>query len=132
MDDPLEPNVVKALIATESSFDPKPEKYAHVYGLMQIIGETHQFLHGAKHDLRDYFICVSTSELLDSSCNICAGVRWLFRKRETASWLLKHQATWEEVVEDYKAILAKRINGKKYNPKPMEDFREYYKWLCGG
>lgn len=129
LNDPLNPNVVKALIATESSFDPKPEKYIHVYGLMQIRGDTHQFLGGAKKDLRDHFICVSTNELIDETCNICAGTRWLFRKRETAPALLKRQATWEETVEDYKAILKKRIENKPYNLEPMDHFRKYYKLL---
>jgi len=129
LNDPLDPDIVKALIATESSFAPKPEEHSHVYGLMQLRGDTHQYLSGKKHELRDHFICVSTHELLDASCNICAGVRWLFRKMETATDKLKRQATWEETVEDYKAILALRINNKPYNPKPMDDFREYYKIL---
>jgi hypothetical protein len=125
-EEPLDADIVKALIATESSFDPKPEAHPHVYGLMQLRGDTHQYLSGKKHDLRDHFVCVSTDELWDPSCNICSGVRWLFRKRETATALLKRRATWEETVEDYKAILSLRIHKKPYNPKPMEDFREYY------
>ena len=98
---------------------------------MQIIGKTHQFLKGAQKELRDHFVCVSTIELIDASCNICAGVRWLFRKRETATALLKRSATWEETVEDYKAILALRLNNKPYNPEPMDHFREYFKLLQG-
>jgi hypothetical protein len=129
LEDPLDPNLVKALIATESSFDPQPKKYIHVYGLMQIIGETHQFLAGHGHELRDHFIRVSTKELLDPSCNICAGVRWLLRKVETATELLGRKATWEETVEDYKAILKKRLNNEPYNHEPMDHFREYYKCL---
>lgn len=131
LDDPLDPNVVKALIATESSFRLRPKEHKYVYGLAQITGKTHQYLSGARKELRDYFVCVSTTELLDASCNICAAIRWLFRKRETASALLQRKATWEETVEDYKAILALRIQNKPYNPKPMEDFRKYYQLLQG-
>ncbi|EKD71588.1 MAG: hypothetical protein ACD_46C00154G0003 [uncultured bacterium] len=129
LDHPLDPNVVKALIATESSFDLHPKKHPEVYGLMQIIGKTHQYLSGEKGELKDHFICISASELLDASCNICSGIRWLFRKIETASWLLQRSATWEETVEDYKAILELRIHNKPYNPQPMKDFRQYHKWL---
>ncbi len=132
LDDPLNPNVVKALIATESSFRPQPKEHHYVYGLMQVTGQTHQYLCGEKKELRDHLVRISTDELLDPSSNICAGVRWLFRKKETASWLLKRTATWEETVEDYKAILSQRMTGQKYNPKPMEDFREYYTLLSGG
>ena len=74
---------------------------------------------------------MSVDELKQPSPNICTGVRWLFRKKETASWLLKRTATWEETIEDYKAILKKKAEGKPYNPKPMEDFRKYYNRLKG-
>lgn len=131
LDDPLDPNVVKALIATESSFEEQPKEHPNVHGLMQIIGQTHQYLGGAKNELRDYFICTSVDELLIPTVNICSGVRWLFRKKETARALLKRKATWEEAAEDYKAILSKRIHKEKYNKKPMKDFRDYYKLLTG-
>jgi hypothetical protein len=132
LDDPLDPNVVKALIATESSFDSNSHKYKNVYGLMQITGETHQFLEGAKNELKNYLVCLPSEELFDPSSNICAGVRWLFRKKETAAHLLHRNATWEETVEDYKAILARRIKNKPYNSKPMDDFHEYYNILQAG
>jgi hypothetical protein len=32
-------------------------------------------------------------------------------------------------VEDYKGVLDKRLSGKKYNPKLMERFHDYYKPL---
>ncbi len=129
LDDPLDPNVVKALMATESSFNPTPGRYKYVYGLMQLMGSTHQYLGGAKNELHDHFLRVSTKELVDPSCNISAGVRWLFRKKETASALLKRHASWEETVEDYKALLSKRLKGLPYNPKPMNDFRKFYQCL---
>lgn len=131
VDDPLHPNVVKALIATESSFEEQPKKHPNAHGLMQIIGQTHQYLGGAKNELRDYLVCVSVNELVDPTVNICAGVRWLFRKKQTATGFLKRKATWEETVEDYKAILEKRIHDKPYNKQPMESFRKYYKLLRG-
>jgi hypothetical protein len=53
----------------------------------------------------------------------------LFRKKETASSRLGHEATWFEAVEDYKSILKPRLAGKKYNPKPMHDLHVYYKQL---
>jgi len=129
LDDPLDPNIVKALIAKESSFNPTPGRYKYVYGLMQLLGSTHQYLGGAQNELHDHLVRVSTKALIDPSCNICAGVRWLFRKKETAAALLKRPASWEETVEDYKAILSKRVKGLPYNPKPMDDFHKYYNCL---
>jgi hypothetical protein len=57
LDDPLDPNLVKVLIATESSFDIEPKrtiKTAH--GLMQITNKTHRYLHDTKIELRDYLV----------------------------------------------------------------------------
>ncbi|MES2615649.1 MAG: transglycosylase SLT domain-containing protein [Bdellovibrionota bacterium] len=106
-DDPLDPNVVKALIATESSFDPtilankKNPKSAR--GLMQITDETRKFLgNDIKGEFKDHFVHATRSDLNDPNINICAGIRWLFRKRQVASSILKRQANWEEAVYEFK------------------------------
>jgi hypothetical protein len=67
--------------------------------------------------------------LLDPPTNICIGVRWLFRKKETASSRLGREATWFEAVEDYKSVLKKRLEKEKYNLELMRKFHEYYKLL---
>lgn len=127
--DPLDPNLVKALIATESSFNITPEGTTNAYGLMQIRKDTLGYLSDIKGELKNYLIRISSKELLDFSANVCIGVRWLFRKKETASSRLGREASWFEAVEDYKSILKKRLSGKKYNPKPMDDLHKYYKQL---
>lgn len=126
----IDPNLVKALIASESSFEenpPRGPKTAH--GLMQITDLTFPILSDTHGELKNYLVRVSSKELLDPSVNICIGVRWLFRKKETASNRLGHEATWFEAVEDYKSVLKKRLAGKKYNPKLMEKLHERYKPL---
>lgn len=40
----------------------------------------------------------------DPSNNICAGIRWLFRKRAVASDLLKRNVSWEEAVAEVKGV----------------------------
>lgn len=59
---------------------------------------------------------------VNPSANICCGVRWLFRKKITASSKLDRQATWIEAVADYKGIL------KNLPHKWMEIFQHHY--LC--
>jgi hypothetical protein len=81
LSDPLDPNLVKALIATESSFKIKPEGATNAYGLMQVREDTLGYLSGKKRELKNYLIRISKNELLDPSANICAGIRWLFRKK---------------------------------------------------
>lgn len=125
----LNPNLIKALIATESSFrlDPKKNKSAH--GLMQITNETLKILSDHRGELKNHIINVNQKDILDPSTNICCGVRWLFRKKETASSRLRRDATWFEAIADYKSYLKDMIEDKNYNPKGMIDLKSYYNRL---
>jgi hypothetical protein len=130
LDDPLDPNLVKALIATESSFDIVPKrtiKTAH--GLMQITNKTHRYLRDTKIELKDYLVVLTLKQLLDPSANICSGVRWLFRKKETASSKLKRKATWINAIQDYKGYLDLILDNQDYNDRPMNDLDKFYKIL---
>jgi hypothetical protein len=129
LDDPLDPNLIKALITTESGFriDPKENKIA--CGLMQVRNSTLGYLRDTKGELTNYLVCLMKRELLDPSANICAGVRWLFRKKETAASKLKQKATWFNAIEDYKGFLDKIINNEPYNKKPMNDIKDFYQLL---
>lgn len=115
---PLDPNVVKALIATESRFDhqiwanPKDKNSAR--GLMQITNETRKILSDETGELKDHFLTLTREDLIDPSVNICAGIRWLFRKRAIASDILKRTATWDEAVAEFKGVrMATKTRGKE-------------------
>jgi len=89
---PLDPDIVKALIASESGFDPtilanKKNKNS-ARGLMQITNDTRKILGDEKGELKDHYLTLTRDDLNDPSLNICAGIRWLFRKAEIASGLL--------------------------------------------
>lgn len=127
LDDPLDPNLIKALIATESSFEERPKKITNAVGLMQIRDDTFQYLHDTKGELKNYLIRVTKDELLNPSVNICAGIRWLFRKKETASSKLNRNASWEEAIISYKNYWADIESGK--NVEPIQKLRKYYKIL---
>jgi hypothetical protein len=61
--DPLDPNLVKALIATESSFDIEQKrtiKTAH--RLMQITNKTHRYLRDTKIEPRDYLVVLTRKQ----------------------------------------------------------------------
>ncbi len=128
---PLEPEVVKALIASESSFktnaNNKLKGPNRARGLMQVLDGTLPYLTDKHKELRDHFLNLTEDDMLDAGLSICAGIRWLFRKREIASVLLKRQATWEEAVANYKRY------HKEYQVNPnfrgMGKFRKYYKEL---
>lgn len=103
---PLDPDVVKALIASESGFNPSilanrkdPDS---ARGLMQVTNKTRKILGDEKGELKDHYLTLTREELNDPSNNICAGIRWLFRKHAIASSRLKRLATWEEAVAEFK------------------------------
>jgi hypothetical protein len=105
---PLDVNTVKALIATESGFDPKiladKKNSNSARGLMQINNQARKILADEKGELKEYYVTATKEQLNDPSINICAGIRWLFRKHEIASILLKRPATWEESIAEFKGV----------------------------
>lgn len=130
-DEALDPNLVKALIATESSFNPNPPGKGVARGLMQIMPKTRMYLQKINGELKDYYVIASAEELLEPSTNICAGIRWLFRKRIIAKSKLGRQANWIEAIADYKSILDNIIKNEPYNEKIMENLQKFYDALSG-
>jgi hypothetical protein len=125
--EPLDPKLVKALMGSESSFKANTKPPNGAYGLMQLLPETFAYLRdGAKTDLKNHFVDIDKAHYLDPSANICAGVRWLFRKKSIASSILGRDATWIEAVADYKSYLKNMLNGKNPNPDGMKRFNQLY------
>ena len=126
-DMPLDPNLVKALIASESGFDPHkladPKNSDSARGLTQILNFTRKILGNAKGELKDHLITVTKADLNDPGVNICAGVRWLFQKRKLAGVHLKHQASWTEAVWEYKGTATL---SKKDSKQEMDIFNGFY------
>jgi Transglycosylase SLT domain len=143
---PLDPNLIKALIATESSFHPaednklKGDKRA--LGLTQITNSTRKTLADEKGELKDRLVNVKEKDAFDPNLNIAAGIRWLFQKKKLASHRLKKEATWEEAVAEYKDFLRdlrsleKLEKGKKMTKRQaeakrqMEKFHRFYQELA--
>lgn len=117
---PLDPNTVKALIATESGFEPEPAgPPGHMaIGIMQLMPQTIKYLSVNSKELRNHYIEITSIDANDPVINIAAGTRWLFRKYELTKHKLNREPTWQEVLLDYKGILndnseiAVRINKK--------------------
>ena len=125
---PLDPDLVKALIMTESSFRPKKIYYLGkktAYGLMQIMTETVKYLGGYKKYLRNHLLQIDLKDINDPVLNIAAGVRWLFRKKEIADAKVKKKgvkATWLEAIMGYKGR-------KTLNHREVKDVVENYEKL---
>jgi len=131
----LDSNLVKALIASESGFDPNAlankKNSNSARGLMQITNESRKLLGGDHGDLKDHLITVTKTELNDPNLNICAGIRWLFEKRRLLSSRLEKPATWAETIWDYKAV--KLAKTKKKVEEIKTKFNNFYEELqkCG-
>ena len=120
---PLDPLLVKALIATESSFRSHSKvkagrKAGFARGLLQVTDWTVEILADEKGELRNHLVNVDQKDMTNSNLNIAAGVRWLFRKQETASAKLKKPADWIWAAADYKSYtkeFQKNPNHKQMN-----------------
>jgi hypothetical protein len=123
--DPLDPDLVKALIASESGF--KPDEWNHrkgddaAYGLMQVLNKSVRFLKDPK-ELQDHFVNLNEEDMTDPNFAICAGIRWLFRKKQIAEANAKHAVPWRDVVADYKGVTPE-------DQKLMPRFDRYFRML---
>ncbi len=134
-DPPLDPNLVKALVKSESTFNPlslaDPKNPASARGLTQITDDTRIILGNRKGELKAYHLDLTREDLNDPGTNICAGIRWLFYKRERASAKLGKQASWEEGVAEYKSLTRKlKAKTKSIRDRARElfdRFKRYYK-----
>ncbi len=127
-DEPLDPNLVKALIASETGFKlnklANPKNSNSARGLTQITNYTRKILDGFNNDLKDHLITVTKEDLNDPNINICAGVRWLFEKKRLTSIHLKKTASWIETIWEYKGV--KRAKTKKEAEKIKKIFNDFY------
>lgn len=128
LDEPLDVNLVKALMASESSFDARvivkkknPKKTA--YGLLQVLEESREIMGNQKGELKKNYIMISSKDLLDPNINICSGIRWLFHKQYLLSHRLKRSATWAETIFEYKGG---RTTTPENMKKIMQKFSDKY------
>jgi hypothetical protein len=124
--EPLDPDLTKALIATESGFRPdiivkvgKTKNRAR--GLMQVTDESQKILGNPKSELKDQLVHVDQDDMSDPNQNICAGIRWLFRKKQIADIEAKRELTWLEAIQKYKA--------EKKGAKLINQVIDYYSKL---
>ncbi|MCM0605100.1 MAG: transglycosylase SLT domain-containing protein [Xanthomonadaceae bacterium] len=137
---PLDPNIIKALIASESSFKARPKDQqtkneGKARGIMQITDKTRKILGNEKGEFKDHFVHITEEEAYEPKVAIGAGVRWLHQKHKLASSKLKRTATWEETVAMYKGRLKEYLKATdKKKTKDMKRFLEEFEKIknCRG
>jgi len=124
--EPLRPTLIKALIASESSFNSRAWNRqrgpGRARGLMQVTDRTVRHLSDHDKELRDHFLNLVENDMLDPSLSICAGTRWLFRKREVAASQARGPVSWRDAVVAFKGILPDQLG-------LMEGFDRYLREL---
>ena len=128
----IEPNFIKALMESESTFKPKAfaknkKAIGIARGLIQITEATLRILKDRKGEIKDHYIDIDKEELFTPSKNICASIRWLFRKREILQKRLGRSPTWPEVVVEYKGLGPDLKNKGTKSIKVLNDFLEIFK-----
>lgn len=92
---------------------------------MQVTDESVQLLKSPK-ELRDQFVNLTDEDMKDPNLAICAGIRWLFRKKQLAEARLKRKISWREAVQDFKGY-----SPTDKNPTGMNNFDRYLRELKG-
>ena len=124
-DPPLDPDVVKALIASESSFNPDPLRNRKIaLGIVQITKKTLKILQDPKGEAKEFiFNDIRQKDLKDPNISIPMAVRWLHRKKETAASKLRRAPDHEEVILEYKGLLK---SSTKLKDEALEIYRSHY------
>lgn len=124
-ENPIDPDVIKALIASESSFKPDPKGNRKIArGLTQITKGTHKILQDPKGETKEFiFKNIRQKDLVDPNASIPMAIRWLYRKQQTAASKLKRIPTHEDIILEYKGLLK---SNSKYKHDGLEKYRRAY------
>lgn len=102
---PFDPDMIKALIATETTFNPNAVN-AKATGLNQITTDTLKILQDLGGESKDIVLKdIRRKDLKDPSASVALGAWWLAYKKKLRRKVLKRTATYDEVIQIYKGIL---------------------------
>jgi len=103
---PLDPNVVKALMASESGFQADTPRNPTAFGIAQITKKTLKIIQDPKGETKEFiFTNIRLKDLKNPAIAIPMGVRWLHRKKAIAKSKLGREPTAEEIILEYKGLL---------------------------
>lgn len=130
----LDPDLVKALIGSESSFNLNPppqstKSSGKARGLVQLTDQTIRALSDPNGELKNQLVEITKAQASNANLSIAAAIRWLFHKKKLAKNRLGREATWEEAIAEYKSYLKDMISGKDLNPKGMKRIHDFYREL---
>lgn len=130
-DAPITADFIKALIESESTFNPKAKaenkkNIGKARGLIQLTEATLKILKDRKGEIKDHYIDLTKDELFEPSKNICAAIRWMFRKREILKKRLGRSPSWPDAVIEYKGLGPDLKKNGERSKKVLNDFLKIY------
>jgi hypothetical protein len=124
MKTPLDPDIFKALLASESGFRIDPEENNKAFGIAQITKQTLRIIQDSKGEAKEFiFSSIRQKDLKNPSIAIPMGLRWLMYKSQRAAAKLDRPPTHEEIILEYKGLLKSK---SKYKDRALESYRKYY------
>ncbi|MGE3609136.1 MAG: hypothetical protein AB7I27_06075 [Bacteriovoracaceae bacterium] len=120
----LDPDVVKALIGSESDFRLDPAGNPLAIGIAQITRKTFKALQDPKGEVKEFiFSKFIQKDLKNPDVAIPMAIRWLFRKKRLAQGKLGREPSAEEIILEYKGLLKSKSEFKK---EALRNFRDKY------
>jgi hypothetical protein len=121
---PLDPDIIKALIGSESSFIADPPGNEIAIGITQITKSTLKISQDPQGEVKEFiFQGINQKDLKNPNIAIPITTRWIFRKKELARSKLKREPTHEEIILEYKGLLKSK---SKYKNKALKNYRGKY------
>jgi hypothetical protein len=121
---PLDPDVVKALISSESDFREDPLENKKAFGITQITPATLKIVQDPSGEAKKFiFHKIRQKDLKEPTFAIPIGIRWLFRKRATAIAQLNRAPDHEELILEYKGLLQSTSD---YKESALRKYRGSY------
>lgn len=120
----MDPDVVKALIDSESDFRADPKENKKAFGITQITPSTLRIVQDPRGEAKEFiFRKIRQKDLKNPTIAIPVGVRWLYRKRDMAMGKLKRAPTHEEIILEYKGLLK---SDTKYKGNALAKYQDSY------
>ncbi len=121
---PLDPDVFKALLASESGFRLDTPENKIAFGIAQITKQTWEISQDPKGEAKEFiFSNIRQKDLKDPNIAIPMGLRWLVYKSVRAAAKLGRQPTHEETILEYKGLLKSKT---QYKGNALRSYRYYY------
>lgn len=123
LDQLIDLNMIKALIASESGFKPSADN-GIAYGIAQITKQTLKIIQDPNGEVKDFiFTDIRQKDLKNPDIAIPMAVRWLAHKQRMAERRLKRNVTSEEIILEYKGLTKSKTD---YAATALKNYRKYY------